>query len=100
MIRTIMVVDDDPRVLERMRNLLENENLNVTTARTNKEAIEILEREKSIGAILLRARMPDGRDVFIPFIRRDDKTLPLDMEMPRNCSRSELVRFVSELTSL
>lgn len=100
MTKSVMVVDEDISILERMRTLLEEENINVTTVKTNREAMEILDREKSIDAVLLHARMPDGRDVFVPLVRKDDKTLPLDIELSRDCGKEEIMRFLSKLSNL
>ena len=100
MTKSVMIVDEDNSILEKIRSLLEEENIDVTTARTNREAMEILEKEKSIDAVLLHTKMPDGREVFVPLIRRDDKTLPLDIEISRDCGKEEIMRFLSKLSSL
>ncbi|RLF43055.1 MAG: hypothetical protein DRN18_01090 [Thermoplasmata archaeon] len=98
--KSVMIVDENSEILKRLKTMLEEENISVTTAKTNKEAIDLLEKETSIDAILLRTKMPDGRDVFVPFIRKDDKTLPMDMEISSNCDREEIERFLSRLSSL
>jgi len=95
-----MVVNEDSSILERLKSILEEENVSVTTAKTNREAMEILEKEKSIDAVLLHTRMPDGREVFVPLVRKDDKTLPLDIEISKDCGKEEILRFLSRLSNL
>ena len=100
MAKSVMVVNEDSSILERLKSILEEENVSVTTAKTNREAMEILEKEKSIDAVLLHTRMPDGREVFVPLVRKDDKTLPLDIEISKDCGNEEILRFLSRLSNL
>lgn len=100
MAKSVMVVNEDSSILERLKSILEEENVSVTTAKTNREAMEILEKEKSIDAVLLHTRMPDGREVFVPLVRKDDKTLPLDIEISKDCGKEEILRFLSRLSNL
>lgn len=100
MTKSVMVVNEDSSILERLKSILEEENVSVTTAKTNREAMEILEKEKSIDAVLLHTRMPDGREVFVPLVRKDDKTLPLDIEISKDCGKEEILRFLSRLSNL
>lgn len=100
MIKSIMIVDEDSNVLRKLKSFLEEEEINVKTVKTNREAIEVLEKEKSISAILLHTRMPDGKEVFIPFIKKDEKTLPLDMEISADFDKGDIIELINKLSNL
>ena len=53
----ILVVDDDPSILDTVRAILESEGYAVVTARNGKEALEVLERVTPF-LMLLDMRMP------------------------------------------
>ena len=99
-IKTIMVVDEDTNVLKKIKSCLEEENFNVTTARNNKEAMEILEnKDTNIDLILLHTR-ESRRDILVPLINKEDKTIPIGMEIPRRCTKEELMEFINKLSNL
>lgn len=55
--RPILVVDDDPSILETVRVILESEGHPVVTATNGREALDCLERHRP-GLMLLDMRMP------------------------------------------
>jgi len=56
-VKTVLAVDDEPDVLELIKQVLEDENINVITALNGAEAIEVLESTKP-DLILLDLMMP------------------------------------------
>ncbi|WP_018865152.1 bifunctional diguanylate cyclase/phosphodiesterase [Thioalkalivibrio sp. ARh3] len=73
----ILVVDDDPRLLESVRNLLELQSFTVETAPGGGSAIEILRRAPP-DLLLLDLSMPDldGRDV-LRFMQATELNVPV-----------------------
>jgi len=61
--RRILVVDDDPDIVESLRMVLESANYDVETASSPQEALERTEACQP-GLILLDIMMPDGTEGF------------------------------------
>jgi HAMP domain-containing protein/CheY-like chemotaxis protein/signal transduction histidine kinase len=57
--RTVLLVDDDARNIFALSSLLERRGMNVLTATTGREAIELVERESSIALVLMDIMMPE-----------------------------------------
>jgi len=62
----ILVVEDDPEMLESVRDILRRAGHQVTTAVTGQDALDRLLREQEPEAIVLDIRMPvmDGRELL------------------------------------
>lgn len=75
--RTILVVDDEPNITFSLKRSLETSTLQVLTAASGREAIEIV-RKKSPDAILMDVRLPDisGLEAY-DHIRQIDSRLPV-----------------------
>nr|WP_026011958.1 sigma-54 dependent transcriptional regulator [Singulisphaera acidiphila] len=73
----LLVVDDEPNVLFSLQESLKSETLEVFTARTAKEGIEHVQRQRP-DAVILDVRLPDmsGLDAF-DRIRQIDARLPV-----------------------
>ncbi len=65
LMRTVLLVDDDPAVAETLASMLTREGLNVHCAATGEEALAAVERD-SFDAIFLDVRLPDipGQEVY------------------------------------
>ncbi len=74
---TLLVVDDEPNVLYSLEKSLRSDALDVLTASTGKEGIELAERQRP-DAVLLDVRLADmfGLDVF-DRLRQIDPRLPI-----------------------
>lgn len=72
--KKVLVVDDDVRNLFALTAAFERSKLNVVTAESGKEALEILKNETDIDIVLMDIMMPemDGYET-IQWIRKDDK---------------------------
>ncbi|RLF35232.1 MAG: hypothetical protein DRN08_03385 [Thermoplasmata archaeon] len=69
--RTIMIVDDEPEILEKVRSCLEDNEFDVVTALNSRQALEVLqsdEEEKNIDLILVDTHMPgtEKKSAFFP----------------------------------
>ena len=65
MSRTVLVVDDDPHVLEVIAGMLEDLGCNVITARSGLEALDQLKRNQRIAILITDINMPgmDGHEL-------------------------------------
>ena len=65
MSRTVLVVDDDPHVLEVIAGMLEDLGCNVVTARSGLEALDQLRRNQRIAILITDINMPgmDGHEL-------------------------------------
>ena len=75
---TVLVVDDHAHAREVISRLLEAEGYRVAIAASGAEAIEQLERDDDIGAIVTDVSMPDMTGVELAYYVRDHyPTLPI-----------------------
>lgn len=77
MTQTILVVDDEPHLVELEKSILESEKYNVISAENGEQALKILEK-KSPDLVILDMMMPgmSGREVC-ENIRKNQKTKDL-----------------------
>jgi len=70
--RTVLLVDDDARNIFALSSLLERRGMNVLTATTGREAIDLVKTERAISLVLMDIMMPemDGYET-IQVIRQD-----------------------------
>jgi CheY-like chemotaxis protein len=57
--RTVLLVDDDPRNIFALSSALERRGMNVLTATTGREAIELIENTPSLAIVLMDIMMPE-----------------------------------------
>jgi CheY-like chemotaxis protein/signal transduction histidine kinase/HAMP domain-containing protein len=57
--RTVLLVDDDPRNIFALASALERRGMNVLTATTGREAIELIEQTPSLAIVLMDIMMPE-----------------------------------------
>lgn len=100
MTKSVMVVDEDNEFSTRIISLLKTTGANITPVKTNKEAIELIEKEETIRAVLLHTVMPDGKEVFVPFVKRDDGTLDMDVEILEESTDDEIINTLKRLVNL
>jgi CheY-like chemotaxis protein len=78
--RRVLVVDDDVRNIFALSTLLENQGMDVTSATTGQDAINILQSREDLSVVLMDIMMPgmDGYETMRA-IRRDGRfrTLPI-----------------------
>jgi DNA-binding response OmpR family regulator len=97
-----MIVDDEKRVLEEVKNILEQDNFNVFTAENSRKAFEIMDthKENDFGLILIKSLIPNtGEPAFFsmkPSEKKDIDTTKIDDFLQRPFTREELVDFVKK----
>jgi CheY-like chemotaxis protein len=57
--RTVLLVDDDPRNIFALASVLERRGMNVLTATTGSEAINLIEETPSLAVVLMDIMMPE-----------------------------------------
>jgi CheY-like chemotaxis protein len=57
--KTVLVVDDDPRNIFALSSVLEPRGMNVLSATTGREAIDLMEKESGISIVLMDIMMPE-----------------------------------------
>ena len=72
--RKVLVVDDDARNIFALTTMLENQEMNVVSAMNGRQAIELIQTQPDIGAVLMDIMMPemDGYQTMKE-IRKDPK---------------------------
>ena len=74
----VLIVDDEPDILELMQEDFECEGFNVNTARSGNEALQVLKEDSSYQIIISDYKMSDGSGaVILDFINRLDSKRPL-----------------------
>jgi CheY-like chemotaxis protein len=78
--RKVMVVDDDYRNIFAMTSLLDHQQMNVISAESGREAIELLEKTPDVDIVLMDIMMPemDGYDTMQAIRQKENfKSLPI-----------------------
>ena len=73
---TVLVVDDEPEIVELMRDFLEAEGFGVVTARDGAEALAVLEGA-TVDCLLLDVMMPGKSDFEVCRQVRERRDLPI-----------------------
>ena len=100
MTKSIMIVDEENEFSTKIVSLLKDFGVEVKSVKTSKEALEMLEKEESIYAVLLHTRLPDGKEVFVPFIRKEDETLTLGVEITKDCKEEDIKEMISRIVNV
>jgi CheY-like chemotaxis protein len=84
--KTIMIVDDEPDILEKAKSCLESDDFEVVTATNSREALELMEdKEENFGLILIDTFMPGG-----------DKSAFFSMKPKSKMDTSEIEDFLQK----
>ncbi|RLF51891.1 MAG: hypothetical protein DRN19_02000 [Thermoplasmata archaeon] len=100
MTKSVMIVDEENEFSTKIVSLLKDFGVKVKSVKTSKEALEMLEKEESIYAVLLHTRLPDGKEVFVPFIRKEDETLSLGVEITKDCKEEDIKEMISRIVNV
>lgn len=95
--KTIMVVDDELPILNKVKSCLENDNFDVITAVNSREALEILDKyEEDLGLILIDTPMPGNRTSAFFSIKPKSKidSSKLENFLQKPFTDKELLSFV------
>ena len=98
--KTIMIVDDEVDVLEKVRSCLENDDFEVITAVNSREALELMDENKGgdIGLILIDTPMPGSNKWALFSMRPKSKidTSNLQDFLQKPFTSEELREFVKK----
>ena len=99
--KTIMIVDDEIAFLDQVKNQLEQEDVEVITARNSREALEQLkeENEETFDLILVNTRMPGSKVTTALFsMKPSQKKISGGIQdfLQKPFTKEELVAFVKE----
>ncbi len=100
MTKSIMIVDEENEFSTKIVSLLKDFGVEVKSVKTSKEALEMLEKEESIHAVLLHTWMPDGKEVFVPFIRKGNETLSIGTEITKDCKEEDIKEMISRIVNI
>ncbi len=100
--KTIMIVDDEPNMLEEIRLCLESSDFEVITAANSREALERIgnRKEENVSLILVDAPLPDGGGSALfsmkPISRMDINTINTENFLQKPFTREKLLDFVKK----
>lgn len=95
--KTIMIVDDEPDVLDAVKSCLESDDFEVVTATNSREALEIInEEEENFGLILIDTHIPDSGKSALFSMKPKSKmdTSKLEDFLQKPFTREQLLDFV------
>jgi len=95
--KTIMIIDDEPDILEKVKSCLESDDFEVVTATNSREALELMEdKEENFGLILIDTFMPGGDESAFFSMKPKSKTDTSEMEdfLQKPFTEEQLIDFV------
>ena len=95
-IRTIMIVDDETNVIEKVKSFLEDDELDIVTANNSRQALEIIEQGRNFDLILIDTPMP-GSDKEALFMMKPDSKLTnseTNTFLEKPFTKDQLVNFL------
>jgi DNA-binding NtrC family response regulator len=98
--KTIMVVDDETRILEEVKSCLEEDDFEVVTVDNSRKALELMENDKedNFGLILIDTSMPDSKKpAFFSMKPRSKKDIDTSKEedfLQKPFTKEQLLDFV------
>ena len=96
--KTIMIVDDEADVLEKVKSCLENDDFEVITAANSREALEFMDENEGedIGLILIDTPMPGSNKSALFSMKPKSKmdTGNLEDFLQKPFTRGQLIDFV------
>jgi DNA-binding response OmpR family regulator len=104
--KTIMLVNDKPELIEQIRSYLEDKDYQLITANNTRDAITKLEKTDEINLILLGTSLPNDEKSAL-FCMKPDSRMNVDTSdfekfLPRPFTKEQLLNFLemSERRSL
>ena len=96
--KTIMIVDDEVAILEKVKTYLENNEVDVLTAKNSRQALEILGKGENIDLILIDTPMPGEDTTALYPMKPNSKLTTTDMKsfLPKPFTKEQLINFIKE----
>jgi DNA-binding response OmpR family regulator len=103
-IKTIMIVDEEPMLLKRVKKFLEQENVEVVTVHDSRQALEQLkeDNEETFDLILVNTRMPGSKKTTALFsMKPTEKKQPRGIEnfLQKPFTKEQFLDFIKEQMS-
>ena len=97
-IKTIMIVDDEVAVLEKVKTFLESDEVDVVTASNSRQALELMEKEETFDLILINTPMPCSNKTALFSMKPNSKLTTDETEsfLQKPFTKEQLVNFVKE----
>lgn len=97
-IKTIMIVDDEVAVLEKVKTFLESDEVDVVTASNSRQALELMEKEETFDLILINTPMPCSNKTALFPMKPNSKLANGETEsfLQKPFTKEQLVNFVKE----
>ncbi|UCD13410.1 MAG: response regulator [Thermoplasmatales archaeon] len=95
-IKTIMIVDDEATVGEKVKSYLDNDELDIITANNSRQALELMEKGETFDLILIDTPMPcsDKAALFLMKPNSNLTTGGTDTFLQKPFTKEQLVNFV------
>ena len=96
--KTIMIVDDEPDVLELAKSCLQSEILDVVTASNSRQALERMDNEQTFDLILVNTPMPCSNKTALFSIQPKSKFEAGDVSnfLEKPFTKEQLLHFVNQ----
>ena len=98
MVKTIMIVDDEIAVLEKVKSFLSEDEIDVVTANNSRQALEILEKEENIDLILINTPIPGGNTTALYPMKPNSKFVTSETEslLQKPFTKEQLISFIKD----
>ena len=98
MIKTIMIVDDETAVLEKVKSFLAENEIDVVTANNSRQALEILEQEENIDLILINTPIPGSNTTALYSMKPNSKLVSSETEsfLQKPFTKEQLISFIKK----
>ena len=99
--KNIMVVNDNPDLIEQIRSYLTDSEYNFVAAQNTKEAITKLEQSDDINLIILNTSLPDGEKSALFCMKPDSRmnvdTTDFENFLPHPFTKEQLLNFFERI---
>ena len=97
-IKTIMIVDDEESIIEKVKSFLQDDELDIISANNSRQALEIIQNENKLDFILIDTPMP-GSDKSALFLTKPGSKLTskdFNSFLQKPFTKEQLLSFINE----